>query len=181
MKSGQIIHKFKAKDGKEVILRNPKWEDLDDLLEFINSLVDEGVDLVIRQKVTREQEALWLSKKLVDIEMDNVFCIVTEVDGKVIANSSIKKHSGYFGHTCSLGIAIMTGYRDIGIGTEMMKTLISRAKKWGLKFIELFVFGTNERAIHVYRKLGFTEAGRKPNFIFKDGEYIDHLNMIMGL
>ena len=115
------------------------------------------------------------------MEMKKVFCIVSEVDGKVIANSSIKKHSGYFGHTCKLGIAIKEGYRDIGIGTEMMKTLISEAKKWGLKYIELYVFGTNDRAIYLYKKLGFKEAGRKPNFIFKNGMYIDHLNMIKEL
>ena len=59
--------------------------------------------------------------------------------------------------------------------------MISQAKKWGLKYIELFVFGTNERAIHVYKKVGFREAGRNPNFIFRDGEYIDHVNMILAL
>jgi hypothetical protein len=39
MKTGQIIHTFTAKDGREVILRTPKWEDIDDLLELINSLI----------------------------------------------------------------------------------------------------------------------------------------------
>jgi RimJ/RimL family protein N-acetyltransferase len=181
MKSGKLIHKFKATDGREVILRTPRWEDLDDLLEFINSLVDESAEIFWRTHTTREQEAQWLVKHLIDMEEDKIFCLVSEVEGKVIANSKIRKHSGYSSHTCNLGIAIKKGYRDIGIGTQMMKTLISQAKKWGLKWIELYVFGTNERAIHVYRNVGFKEAGRKPNFIFKDGKYIDHLNMILEL
>ena len=63
----------------------------------------------------------------------------------------------------------------------MIKCLILQAKKWDLKLIELSVFATNDRAIRVYRKVGFKEAGRKPNFIFKDGEYIDHVDMVLEL
>lgn len=181
MKSGKIIQEFRSRDGRKVILRTPKWEDLDDFLKFINSLVDEGAEITMHTHVTREQEAQWLGKKLADVEEEKVFSLVSEVDGKVIANSEIRKHSGYSSHTCSLGIAIKDGYRNVGIGTQMMKTLISQAKKWGLKAIELYVFGTNERAIHVYSKIGFKEVGRKPGFLFKDGKYIDHVNMVFEL
>ena len=82
---------------------------------------------------------------------------------------------------CGLGIAIKSGYRDVGIGTQMIKTLISKARSWDLKLIDLSVFATNERAINVYRKLGFTESGRKANYVFKDGEYIDHIDMTLEL
>ncbi len=64
MKSGNIIKQFTAKDGREVILRTPKWEDLDDLTEFINSLVDEGAEIAVNKRVSREQEAEWLGKLL---------------------------------------------------------------------------------------------------------------------
>jgi hypothetical protein len=36
-----IVERFTAKNGRTVVLRKPKWEDLDDLLDFINSLVEE--------------------------------------------------------------------------------------------------------------------------------------------
>jgi len=32
---------FTAKDGRIILLRNPRWEDLDGLLDFMNSLVKE--------------------------------------------------------------------------------------------------------------------------------------------
>jgi len=41
MKASKIIHCFTAKDGREVILRTPKWEDIDDLMEVINSAIEE--------------------------------------------------------------------------------------------------------------------------------------------
>jgi len=43
MKSGKIVRRFTAKDGREVILRTPKAEDLDELVEYINSLVEADV------------------------------------------------------------------------------------------------------------------------------------------
>ena len=68
MKTGEILKSFTAKNGRNVILRTPKWEDLDDLMEFINSLVEEGVHIDRNQKVTSEQEADWLGRKLADLE-----------------------------------------------------------------------------------------------------------------
>ena len=43
LRTGTVTRTFKAKDNREVILRTPKWEDLDDYLELVNSLVDRYV------------------------------------------------------------------------------------------------------------------------------------------
>ena len=42
MKPWKIVRNSYAKDGREVILRTPEWEYLDNLLELINSLFEEG-------------------------------------------------------------------------------------------------------------------------------------------
>jgi hypothetical protein len=39
-----------------VVLRTLRWEDLDDLLEMINSLVEEKADIVRAEKVLRVDE-----------------------------------------------------------------------------------------------------------------------------
>jgi len=177
VKTGKILHQFAARNGREVVLRTPRWEDLDDLREFINSLVDEGVDIATDQKATREQEADWLGRRLASLEKDEQFSLVAEVDGKVVANSEITKRGGYSKHVGGLGIGIKKGYRDIGICTEMLKTLLSQAEKMGLKIVLLNVFSTNERAIHVYEKTGFKQTGRRPKFFLKNGKYIDDIIM----
>jgi RimJ/RimL family protein N-acetyltransferase len=41
----------------------------------------------------------------------------------------------------------------------------------------LEVFDTNERARHVYRKLGYEEVGRIPKAVSKDGWYFDSIIM----
>ncbi len=177
MKTAKTLHRFTANGGREVVLRTPRWEDLDDLTEFINSLVDERVDIATDQKATREQEADWLGRRLASLEKGEQFSLIAEVDGKVVANSEITKREGYSKHVGGLGIAIKKGYRDIGIGTGMLKTLLSQAEKMGLKIVLLNVFSTNERAIHVYEKAGFKQTGRRPKFFFKNGKYIDDIIM----
>ena len=80
-------------------------------------------------------------------------------------------------HVGDLGILIKSGYRDIGIGTEMMKTLIVQAREMGVRILALTVFATNKRAIYVYEKVGFKETGRIPNGIYRNGKYIDRVIM----
>ena len=181
MQTGQIIHTFTAKDGRDVILRTPKWEDIDNLLELINSLIDENADIWMREPVTRNEQIDWLSRRLAAIEKGQVIQIVAEVQGHVIANTDVKIKTGQRSHVGDIGIIIKRGYRDIGIGTEMLKQLIAQARERGLKIVTLGVFATNKRAHHVYEKLGFRECGRIPGEIYKDGRYIDHITMVKVL
>jgi len=181
LKPGQILRRFKAREGREVVLRAPQWKDLDDLLEFINSLVEEEADIIRNKKATREEEADWLGRYLADIEKGVTIGVIAESEGRVVANSEVKRRSGLMSHVGYLGIAIKAGYRNMGIGTEMMKTLIEESRKMGLKVLVLEVFASNKRARHVYEKVGFKESGRIPKGIYKKGKYIDSITMTMTL
>lgn len=175
MKSGKIVRSFFAKDGRKVVLRTPRWEDLDDFLEIINSLVDEGADILRTERVSKEEEIDFLSKVLSRLEKDEMFYLVAEVDGKVVAVSEISKRGGYEKHVGVIGIAIRNGFRDLGIGTEIMKALVEQAQKMGLKVLTLSAFATNKSAIHVYEKVGFVQTGTIPKKHFKEGKYIDEI------
>ncbi len=178
MKVGEILHRFKAKDGREVILRTPRWEDLDDLLDSINLLAEENLDVLPeRKKMTRDEEADWLGRRLAEMEKGKVIDVVAEVDGRVVANSEVNIGRGARSHVGELGIGIRSGYRDVGIGTEIMKTLIEESRKVGLKMLILNVFVNNNRARHVYEKVGFKEIGRIPKSFYKNGKYIDEVIM----
>lgn len=164
-----------------MVLRAPQWRDLDDLLEFINSLVEEEADICREKKATREEEADWLGRRLADIEKGAEIGIVAEVEGRVVANSVVTRKSGPMSHVGSLGIAIKAGYRNTGIGTEIMKTLIDESRKMGLKVLVLDVFASNRKARHVYEKVGFKESGKIPKGIYRKGKYIDLIRMTMPI
>lgn len=177
----RVFKQFRAKDGRRVILREPHWEDLDDLLEFINSLVEEGADICRETVVTRKEEADWLGKRLAAVEKSEVIHIAAEVDGKVVANSEAARRGGLMNHVGILGIAIKNGYRGIGLGSELMNALIEESQKAGLKVLVLEVFGTNSIAKQLYEKYGFKESGRIPKGILKKGTYIDSIRMTLEL
>lgn len=177
MQTGRVFRKFFARDGREVVLRTPRWEDLDDLMELINSLVDEKAEITRTEKVSREDEAEWLPKVLASLEKAELFFLVAEVGGKVVASSELRILTGNEKHVGVLGIVIKSGFRDLGIGTEMMRTLVNQAVALGLKVLTLQAFATNERAVHVYEKVGFVQTGIVPKKHFKEGQYIDEVIM----
>ena len=84
MKAGTIIRTFESKDGRKVTLRAPRWDDLDDMLEFINSLVEEGADIMIDTKQTRESEVEWLARLLTRVEKDETTVVAAEVEGRYV-------------------------------------------------------------------------------------------------
>jgi len=172
---------FVAKDGRKVTLRSVRWEDLEDLLDFINSLVEEDADILRSERVSRREEAEWLGKRLACIDAGELIDVVAEVEGKVVANSEVNKRGGPMSHIGDVGIGIRSGYRRISIGTELMKTLIDESRKAGLKTLVLSHFGTNRTARQLYKKMGFRDAGKIPKGIYKNGKYIDLARMVLEL
>jgi RimJ/RimL family protein N-acetyltransferase len=177
MKTGQVLQELSVKDGRKVVLRTPRWEDLGDLLELINSLVDEGAEISTDEKVSKEEEIDWLSRLLALLERGKTFFLVAEVDGGVIASSDINRQTGYQKHVGVVGIVIKRGFRELGIGTAMMRVLIEQAEKMSMKVLTLTAFASNKRAIHVYEKVGFVQTGLIPKKHLKEGKYIDEVIM----
>lgn len=180
-KTSEVYDIFTAKDGRKVVLRAIRWEDLDDCIDFINSLVEEGAEILRDTNVTREEEADWLGSRLARIEKRQLIGVVAEVDGKVIANSEVEKRGSFMSHLGYLGIAIRKGYRGIGIGTKLIQTLINESKKMGLEILVLDVFEVNQPAKALYKKMGFKEVGRIPKGIHKNGKYMDLVRMTREL
>ncbi len=181
MKVGEVIDSFTAKNGFRVTLRAPTWNDLDALLGLINSLVKEGAEIGRDTKISRDEQIDWLAKTLVNIEKNEVFFMVAEVAGKVIASSSFRPRTGHSEHVADFGIVVKKGYRDIGVGEGIIRAISEAAHKRGVELLALTCFASNKRAIHVYEKAGFSEVGRVPKAFFKDGVYIDQIVMLKML
>ena len=83
-------------------------------------------------------------------------------------------------HRASIGISVVKDWRDQGVGTALMQQALDWARNNPvLTRLELEVFCENERAVHVYQKLGFEIEGRRRHAFFKHGRYIDEY--MMGL
>ncbi len=81
-------------------------------------------------------------------------------------------------HQCEFGIIVGHGYRGQGIGTELLKNLIHLAKdKFRIELLHLQVYSENP-AINLYKRMGFTEFGRQTHWIKEiDGAYTGRVFM----
>ena len=84
-------------------------------------------------------------------------------------------------HCGLLGIGLMEGYRNQGIGEQLLRAAITQAQQHDFKRIELSVLSTNLRAYKLYRKLGFVEEGIKHRSVFLEGTYFDLIMMALWL
>jgi RimJ/RimL family protein N-acetyltransferase len=177
LKTGKTIKTINAKNHRKIVLRTPRIEDLDDLLSLINSLVEEKAEILGTKKFTRQQETEWLFKVLSQLEKDEIFFLVAETDSKVVASSDIQILSEDENQIGLIGIAVSNGFRNLGIGTEIMKTMAEQASLFGLKILKVSVFGTNNKAIHLYEKLGFVPVHRILKKHYRNGRFIDEIIM----
>ena len=181
MNVGRTYREFDDRRGRKVILRTPVWGDLDDLLDMINTAVDERVDIFMDERLTRESEAEWLGKKLARIENGQTIALVAECEGRVVGSSEVDKKTRSMSHVGGLGVLVKKGYRGSGIGTEMLETLKRESRSAGLEILCLRYFSGNDRARHVYEKVGFMETGRIPGAVRRDGRERDLVTMTLRL
>ncbi len=84
-------------------------------------------------------------------------CFVAEVDGKVVGAVWVRDMQDY-GHIAdgvpSFAISLYKEYRNYGIGTEMMKTMLAELKNRGYEKASLAVQKANY-AVKMYKKVGF--------------------------
>ncbi|GIF49797.1 acetyltransferase (GNAT) family protein [Asanoa ferruginea] len=62
-------------------------------------------------------------------------------------------------------VAVPAGYQGRGIGRAITEGLVASARKAGIEVLTLDARGDNERALALYRTLGFNEYGRLIDFV----------------
>lgn len=102
------------------------------------------------------------------------------LNGKYIGNCSLMGNApSRYRHRASVGIALFQAYTGMGIGRKMLELLCEIAKEKGIEQLELEVVAYNDRAIALYKKIGFEKMGTFPhNMKYKDGTYADAYWMV---
>lgn len=175
---------IKDKTGRTVVLRSAEVYDGDAMLDYLKTTAKETPFLSREPEeitLSSEQQASFIQSR---INSPNELMLIATIDERHIGNcalarlGSVKRYS----HRCSVSIALYKEYCGIGIGENMMKTVLSVAKDLGYEQAELEVIADNEAAVNLYKKLGFAEYGRLPdNMKYKDGSYADAIWMMKKL
>ncbi|MEX2247706.1 MAG: GNAT family protein [Dehalococcoidia bacterium] len=106
--------------------------------------------------------------------------LIIEAEGRPVGDVNLFEMDDRNRHG-RVGLSIWRGEdRDRGYGSDALRTMARWAfRQMNLHRLELSVDPRNDRAVHVYRKLGFVEEGCRRECHFDDGAYGDEL--VMGL
>ena len=163
-------------DGKRIILRTWKDEDMNDLIEGLNNLNVSKLLAAVPYPYTRKDANDFISyaKKLDEDSKDLMLAIVLKENNKVIGGTSIQSINKKDG-TATGGIWLNEKYQKNGYGTEAFST---RAKycfeMLGLRRLENGYF-SNEKSRKMQEKLGYQYEGkrRKKYLCLATNEYVD--------
>jgi RimJ/RimL family protein N-acetyltransferase len=108
--------------------------------------------------------------------------VVAVVDAQVIGWCDIRRHpQPTHAHCGTLGMGIIPGFRDKGLGTRLIRAAVGQAREQGLHRVELHVHADNLRAIALYEKVGFKREGVARDAVKIDGRYVDSIGMAVIL
>ena len=96
-----------------------------------------------------------------ELESENSSYLVARMNNEIVGFAGIKV---VLDEADIMNIVIKKNYRNQGIGTLLLESLISLAKRLNLNSLSLEVSEENLPAIHLYQKFGFESLGFRKNY-----------------
>lgn len=108
--------------------------------------------------------------------------VAVDDDGSVAGWCDIRRNPfDGFRHVGTLGVGLLPAHRERGLGPKLLARTIEAAAAAGMHRIELEVFASNTRAVHVFEKAGFVREGLKRGARLLDGVADDLVCMALLL
>ncbi|MTI66551.1 MAG: GNAT family N-acetyltransferase [Firmicutes bacterium] len=168
----------KLRDGNILVLREVEAKDAESIIEYVNKVAGETDNLTFGENqfnitLKEERKILIESKK-----SENSFFLLAIINDRIVGMLTFRggkrprtKHVGEF------GVSVLKEFWNLGIGKKMIINLIKWAKDNKIKKINLRVRSDNEKAIKLYKNLGFLKEGVITKELFINGKFYDAVAM----
>ena len=153
-----------------ITIRAYNKQDRAEVMEIWNEVVREGVAFPQVEELTEQEgDDFFSSQSYTGVAVDGE---TGEVVGLYILHPN---NVGRCGHICNTSYAVKSGKRGQHIGEQLVKDSLSVGARLGFRILQFnAVVASNTHALHLYKRLGFTQLGRIPQgFLMKDGHYED--------
>ena len=160
----------------EVVIRQISQGDIEGLHACLDSVARERKYLGFTRAAPIEETR----KSLVEDMERGVIRLIAIDDSKIVGWCHVRpdRWEG-FTHIGWLGMGVLKGHRGQGIGSALLHQTLAEARNRGLERVELSVFASNRRAMHLYEKFKFEVEGRKKKARKLDGSYDDIIIMAL--
>lgn len=165
--------------GDRIMLREYRREDLPWIRLWVNNpdIVGNLSDIFLYPH-TQESTEAFVDRMLEGDPNSRGFVICEQGSEQYIGNVNLDSID-WKNRVGTIGIVIGSPeHLGLGIGTEAMKLLIDFSfRELNLNRLQLEVYDFNERAYRSYVKCGFVEEGRLRQRLYRNGKYIDVIQM----
>lgn len=104
--------------------------------------------------------------------------LVAETDSKFAGFLTAERGFAHrIKHSAYIVLGVLKEYSNHGVGTHLMEQLLKWASESKIIRLELTVMCHNEKALALYKKMGFVIEGIKKKSLFIDNKYIDEYYM----
>ncbi len=158
-------------------IREATREDFEKIWPIFHQIAAAGETYAYSRDTTKEQAVkIWMDAPRKTF--------VFEDDGRILGTYYIKTNeSGPGDHVCNCGYMVSSAARGRGMATAMCEHSQGIARQLGYKAMQFnFVASSNEGAVRLWNKLGFSTVGRLPKaFHHPSKGYVDALVMYKWL
>jgi len=171
------------KSGKEIQVRTLDLNEAAKLIELKRSYIlgTTTIPLLLEEypiDIPKEQNLISQYN-----ESSNGILLVAEYQNELIGNIDITGSTrSKTAHTAMLGMGIKAQWRNQGLGTILIQSVIDWAKESSqLKLIWLDVYASNELGFNLYKNMGFEVSGVIKNFFKDENGFQDKIQMYLTL
>ncbi|HEX6903920.1 MAG TPA: GNAT family N-acetyltransferase [Thermoanaerobaculia bacterium] len=143
-------------DGN-LVIRRAEEADFDGIWEIFHAVVAKGDTYAYDPATTKEQaRTIWMAP--------GIFTYAALLDGEVAGTYILKANQpGLGSHVSNCGYMVHPGHAGRGLGRALCEHSLDEARRMGFLAMQFnAVVSTNERAVALWRKMGFAIVGTVP-------------------
>jgi L-amino acid N-acyltransferase YncA len=162
---------IKLKDGRDAVIREATWDDLDQLHQFFCDLPAEDRRF-LRRDVTQRSV---LEYRFREMDAGRVVRLIAQVDGSIAADGALELDGhGWWEHQAEIRIVVSRPYQRVGLGTLMARELYFQAAEKKVTRVVARMLRPQTGAIKIFQSLGFRQEFVIPDHVHDmTGEWQD--------
>ena len=159
---------IQIKDGTKIVIRPLSKQDGPALLEFFNA-VPEDDRLFLKEDVTKKEV---IDRWITELDYQKVLPMIAEKDAAILGDATLHFNRYRWQlHMAEIRCVVGRKYQQKGIGTALMRELVSAAQARDVSKIRANMMDIQKSAQKAFQRLGFQkEAELKDFLIDKDGK-----------
>jgi phosphinothricin acetyltransferase len=151
-------------------IRKAKLQDAESIATIYNQAIEFTTATFDTELKSVENRKEWLQQ-----HNDKYPVVVAETEGSVIGFASMTRWSdrAAYDDTAEISIYILPEYHNLGMGKQLMQTIIEAGRSGGLHCVLSRITQGNDKSIYLHQQFGFSTVGVMKEVGRKFGQVLD--------